>query len=145
MNMSRPFLLLAAALPFIEILALIRLVTALGFLATLAWLLLAAAAGFALIQRQGLSALTRSQQALARGELPTQDVVNSGIAVLGGVLLIVPGPFSDLLALPCLVPATRRRLADRLIAARFAVPGAPGVSPAARPDSVIEGEFRRED
>ena len=142
MNMSRPFLLLFGALPFIEILLLIRVAGMVGFVATLGLLLLAAATGITIIRTQGMSALIRSQQALARGELPTHAVVNSGIAVLGGVLLVIPGFLSDLLALPCLIPPIRSRLAEHLINSRFTVPA---TQPRPTRDSVIEGEFRRED
>ena len=142
MNMSRPFLLLFGALPFIEILLLIRVAGMVGFVATLGLLLLAAATGITIIRTQGMSALIRSQQALARGELPTHEVVNSGIAVLGGVLLVIPGFLSDVLALPCLIPPIRSRLGEYLINSRFIVPTTP---PRSTRDSVIEGEFRRED
>jgi len=142
MNIGRPLLLLLALFPFIEIYLLIRLAGGIGFIATLGLLLIAGSAGMAVIRHQGMSALTRVQQALARGELPAREVASSGIATLGGVLLVIPGILSDLLALPCLIPALRLRLADRLIASRFIMPGAPHRPPN---DSVIEGEFRRED
>lgn len=141
MNINRPFLAALAILPFLEILLLSRLIGQFGFLLTLGLLLITAALGMSIIREQGMSALIRSQQSLARGELPTRDVVDSGIAVLGGVLLIIPGVLSDLLALPCLIPAIRTRLTERLIASRFGGP------PAGEPvrETVIEGEFRRED
>ena len=144
MNISRPFLLILGTLPFLEILLLIRVIGMVGFITTLGMLLLAAATGMTIIRSQGMSALIRSQQALAMGELPTREVVNSGIAVLGGVLLVIPGFLSDLLALPCLIPPIRSHLAERLINSRFSTP-AFGPRPGPAQDSVIEGEFRRED
>lgn len=135
-------MIILAALPLIEIYLLLRLMGSFGFFPTLGLLLLSASAGLAVIRHQGLSALIRAQQSMARGESPEREVVDSGIAVLGGVLLVIPGILSDLLALPCLIPSLRTRLADRLIASRIIVS-------AGRPrhgnDSVIEGEFRRED
>jgi UPF0716 protein FxsA len=141
MNIGRPFLLLLALFPFIEIYLLIRMTGVIGFIPTFGLLLIAATAGMSVIRHQGMSALTRVQQALARGEAPAREVANSGIATLGGVLLLIPGFLSDILALPCLIPALRGRLAERLVASRFIMPDAH------RPthDSVIEGEFRRED
>jgi UPF0716 protein FxsA len=141
MNINRPFLAALAILPFLEILLLTRLIGQFGFLLTLGLFLITAVLGMSIIREQGMSALIRSQQSLARGELPTRDVVNSGIAVLGGVLLIIPGVLSDLMALPCLIPAIRTRLTERLIASRFS--GPPGSEPVR--ETVIEGEFRRED
>ena len=142
MNISRPLLLLLAILPFIEIALLARVVGLIGFLPTLGLLLLAGSAGLAIIRQQGMTALLRAQQSMARGELPAQDIVNSGIIVLGGVLLIIPGMLSDLLALPCLLPALRARLADRLLATRFNVVNTGQRSAG---ESVIEGEYHRED
>ena len=141
MNINRHFLVALAILPFLEILLLIRLIGQFGFLPTLGLLLMTAVLGMSIIREQGMSALIRSQQSLARGELPTRDVVDSGIAVLGGVLLIIPGVLSDCLALPCLIPGIRSRLTDRLIASRFSGP----VSDGPARETVIEGEFRRED
>lgn len=142
MNLSRPYLIILAALPLIEIYLLLRLMGIFGFFPTLGWILLTASAGMAVIRQQGMSALLRAQQTMTRGELPAREVIDSGIAVLGGVLLVIPGLLSDLLALPCLIPPLRARLADRLIASRIIVSAG-----MARPgnDSVIEGEFRRED
>lgn len=142
MNPSRSFLIILAALPLLEIYLLLRLMGIFGFIPTLGFLLLTASAGLAVIRQQGMSALIRAQQTMTRGELPAREVIDSGIAVLGGVLLVIPGILSDLLALPCLIPALRARLADRLIASRVIV-----TAGRARPgnDSVIEGEFRRED
>ena len=142
MNISRPLLLLLAILPFIEIALLARVVGLIGFLPTLGLLLLAGSAGLAIIRQQGMTALLRAQQSMARGELPAQDIVNSGLIVLGGVLLIIPGVLSDLLALSCLLPALRARLANRLLATRFNVVNTGQRSGG---DSVIEGEYHRED
>ena len=144
MNIGRPYFLVLAALPLLEIVLLIRLGALFGFLATLLYVLLGAAVGISLIRYQGMTALLRSQQALARGELPAADVIRTGIGVIGGVLLVIPGPLTDLLSLPCLIPAVRNRLADRLMASRFFTAGLAG-EPASAPDSIIEGEYRRED
>ena len=142
MNTSRSFSFILTALPFIEIYLLIRLIGVIGFLPTIGWLLLTATLGMMLIRHQGLSALTRAQQALARGELPAREVIDSGIAVLGGVLLVIPGLLSDLLALVCLLPWSHQRLAERLMNSQCGIPGSARRS---TEDSVIEGEFRRED
>jgi len=135
-------LIILAIFPFVEIALLIRLMGAIGFIPTLGLLLISATAGISVIRHQGLSALTRVQQALARGELPAREVANSGIATLGGLLLLIPGILSDILALPCLIPTLRLRLADRLIASRSIMPTSVNRS---HEDTVIEGEFRRDD
>lgn len=142
MKIGRPLLIILALFPFVEIGLLSRLMGAMGIFPTLGLLLMSGIAGMAIIRHQGISALTRVQQALAHGELPAREVASSGIATLGGLLLLIPGILSDILALPCLIPTLRLRLADRLIAKRFIVPTPVHRS---REDSVIEGEFRRDD
>lgn len=142
MKIGQPSLIILAIFPFVEIALLVRLMGAIGVFPTLGWLLISGAAGMAVIRHQGISALTRVQQALAHGELPAREVASSGIATLGGLLLLIPGILSDMLALPCLIPMLRLRLADRLIARRSTLSMPVSRS---REDSVIEGEFRRDD
>lgn len=141
MNIARGLLLALLILPVLEIYLLIRLIGALGFVLTLALLLSAAAVGMALLRTQGLSTWMRVQEALARGESPAREVIESGLVAVGGLLLVIPGFVSDLLALCCLIPASRRRLAIFLLGRH------PGMQPpAAEADGrlTIEGEFRRE-
>lgn len=123
----RPVLLLALLLADAASLRL-ALQTAGGAL-VLAWLLLALLAGFALIRRQGLQTLGALRAATTLGEWPTLALWQGLLALVAGLLLILPGAASDLLALPLLLPALRRSLAQRL-AGGHAAP------------VVIEGEFR---
>lgn len=130
------------ALPFAEIYLLFKFAALLGFMATLGLLLLAALSGLSLIQQQGTSALIRVQQGLARGELPAHEVIRSGVVTLAGVLFILPGFISDLLALMLLFPASRRWLTTYLLnrSQHFTTRSAATSGP-----TTLEGEFRRED
>lgn len=139
MNMARALLFVLLVLPVLEIYVLMKLIGAFGFLPTLALLLGAAALGMQLLRSQGWQVGRRIQETLARGEPPTLAVLDGGLLALGGVLLLIPGFLSDLLALVCLIPVTRRRLAAYL--SRQLVP------PHAADSGdrlTIEGEFRRE-
>jgi UPF0716 protein FxsA len=142
MNIA-PWLLLALlSLPVLEIYVLIRLIGLLGFVLTLALLLGAAGLGMSLLRAQGFSTWARIQQALARGELPAGDMIESGILAVGGLLLLIPGFLTDLLALPCLIPTSRRRLAAYLLNKHIIMPRRTG----GQNDQItIEGEFKRED
>lgn len=132
-----PFLLLA--LPVVELYLLIRVGAIAGIVNTLVALLIAAALGIRIVQSGSWGVLQQVQTSIQRGEPPMQGVLDSAVVTLGGVLLIVPGFISDLLALLCLLPFTRRYLTDYL-----ASRGSPAGPTTCRPD-VIEGEFRRED
>jgi UPF0716 protein FxsA len=142
MNIARWLLLALLSLPVLEIYLLIKLIGLLGFILTLALLLSAAGLGLFLLRTQGFSTWLRVQQALARGELPAQAMVESALVAVGGLLLLIPGFLSDLLALPCLIPATRRHLAAYLLKNHFIMPHRPNESDG---QLTIEGEFRRED
>lgn len=142
MNIARWLLLALLSLPVLEIYLLIKLIGLLGFLLTLALLLSAAAFGMFLLRTQGFSTWMRVQQALARGELPAQDMIESGLVAVGGLLLLIPGFLSDLFALPCLIPATRRQLAAYLLKNHIIMPRRTGESEG---QLTIDGEFRRED
>lgn len=107
-----------------------------GALPVLVLLLLIAACGSRLIQRQGFRTLASIQQGMARNEVPAVTMLDSVIIFIAGVLLIVPGFFSDVIALILVFSGIRRRLAGALEAllARQTSSHAQGV--------VIEGEWQ---
>ena len=143
MNMARLALLALLLLPILEIIVLVKLAAVLGVALTLLLLVLAGVAGSWLMRVQGFSTLARLQEALAKGELPAREIIESGLLAFGGLLLLIPGFLSDILALFCLIPATRRRLA------RFVFETQPGGMTAHRDEfdggTTIEGEYKRED
>lgn len=146
MNIRQWLLAAIVALPLLELYLLIKLFGALGFVTTLALLLGAASLGMSLLRSQGLSTWMKVQNALARGETPALEMLESGLVALGGLLLVIPGMLSDILGLACLIPASRRRLAAYLLRNFVVLPGgaADGAGePAA--NRVIEGEFKREE
>lgn len=143
MNIAQGVLLALLILPILEIYLLVQMGGIIGFLPTLLLLLGAAALGTYLLQTQGWSTWNRLQQSLARGELPTDELVNGAVIVAGGALLLLPGVLSDVAALFCLFPFTRRVIAGWLVKSRLGLgPVKPQGSGGER---VIEGEFRRED
>jgi UPF0716 protein FxsA len=134
--------IIAVAIPALEIVGIYLVGSRFGLGPTLLWLLTAVLFGIFVIRQERATFLPRLQQALAQGEPPFALLWASGRRFLAGVLLIVPGPFSDLVALPLLLwprPRLPRAAMD------------PEVPPAARqgsrgtPGDVIEGEYRRED
>ncbi len=139
MNIARGVLLALLALPILEIYLLIQVGGVIGFLPTLFLLFGAASLGTYLLQTQGWSTWMRLQQSLARGELPTDELVNGAVIVAGGALLLLPGFLSDVAALLCLIPFTRRLIATWLVQNRLGSATMPQEG-----GKVIEGEFKRE-
>lgn len=130
-------LLLLAVWLFAEIWLLSTITDLLGVWPVVFILLAAAAAGGRVIQRHGLRVMFQSQEAMARGELPTQAVIEGSLGVIAGLLLLVPGLLSDLIALPLLLPPLRRWLAvrgERSLLKRH---------PELKRPVVIEGEYRQ--
>lgn len=112
-----------------------------GALWTVLLVVLTSVLGVALVRLEGLRHWARMQAVLARGETPGAEVLEVGLLVLAGVLLLVPGFFSDVVGLSLLLPPLRRGLAqrwyERLDArTRYARPARP------RDGHVLEGEWR---
>ena len=133
-------LFLLVSLPLIEIYVLIEVGSALGAVATIGLLMFMAVAGTVLLRMQGLQTMARVQSALARGELPASTMIEGLILAVAGVLLVVPGFATDILAFICLLPPARRALASLL--ARHMLARHAEQTP--RPHT-LEGVYRIED
>lgn len=112
--------LLFVALPLLEIAGFVLVGGWLGLWPVLGLVVLAAVVGRQLIRRQGVRALRQLHRS---GTVdPLAPLARAAALVLAGVLLIIPGFVSDLLALALLVPASRRWIL-RAILARAMVMG----------------------
>jgi UPF0716 protein FxsA len=94
-------------IPIVELWVIIRVGIVIGFLPTLALLILVSVAGTMLMKQQGLATWRRLQQALERGEMPTKEVTDGALILLGGALLLTPGFVTDIVGLFLLFPVTR--------------------------------------
>ncbi len=146
--------LLFLLFPFVELAVLIKIGSEIGVLATFALLLLSFLVGVALLRVAGFTTLWRIRMRLAQGQMPEQEVIQGLTLAIAGALLIFPGFISDVLALVCLLPVTRKALLGAVIGrVTRRNPGAqgyqghqPGSGQAAphRPE-VIEGEVVHRD
>jgi UPF0716 protein FxsA len=102
------FLLLFIVLPLIELYLLIKLGGAIGALLTIAFLLAKAIIGGWLVQRQGLSALRKMNDAMATGQPPVGPMLDSAGLLLTGVLLMMPGLITSAFGAVLLIPWVRR-------------------------------------
>ncbi|MBL8707738.1 MAG: FxsA family protein [Rhodospirillaceae bacterium] len=135
--------LIAAAillLPLLEIAGFVLIGGRIGLGLTLLWVLAAALVGLGLIRQGGLNAVTKLQSAVARGQEPGHSLIDGAAIVIAGLLLIVPGFVSDLLALILLLPATRNFLLRRA-AQHFETRVYRREGGTMRRTTVIEGEF----
>ena len=119
--MFRILLLLFIAVPLLEIYFLIQIGTQIGAWPTIALVLFTAFLGAGMLRAQGIATLVRIREALDRGELPAQSLVEGLLLLISGALLLTPGFFTDGLGFICLMPPVRRALAKTLLRGVFAV------------------------
>lgn len=129
--------IIALAFPVLEMVGIYRIWQAVGWW-TLIWLLLAAMLGFALIAAERVAFLPRLAESMLTGRHPFELIFSSGQRFLAGILFILPGAMSDVIALVLLLRAGWSPPPPRQ-------PGPSGARQRPANDDVIEGEFRRED
>ncbi len=127
----------------VEIALFVQLGGRLGVGLTVTWLVLAALLGGILIRVQGWMTLLRGREALARGQLPALEMLEGLALVFAGILLIVPGFFTDLLAVLLVIRPLRRALLLAFIPRRPPPPPSRGGPPAR--GRVLDGEYRADD
>ncbi|MDB4987389.1 MAG: FxsA protein [Myxococcaceae bacterium] len=110
-----PLLFLAfTLLPFLELFLLIRMGRVIGPGNTIAFVIAMGVLGAMLAKAQGRKVVLEWQEALAAGRVPAEGVLGGVLVLVGGLLLIVPGVISDVAGLFCLLPPTRRAIAQAL-------------------------------
>jgi UPF0716 protein FxsA len=100
--------------PVVEIYVIIQVGQVLGPLPTLALLIIESLIGAWLLKREGRAAWAALQQAVASGRLPAQELVDAGLVLVGGSLLLAPGFITDVVGFFFILPPTRP-LARRLL------------------------------
>lgn len=139
------FVALLVAIPILEVWLLVQVGERIGLGWTVAILVLEAVVGGWLTRREGARAWKALDGAFRGGRVPTGELADAALVLVGGVLLMLPGFFTDVLGLFFLIPFTRplaRRVLAFFVARRLSragvVPGTFG-SPLAR-GTVVEGE-----
>ena len=98
---------LFAILPIAELAVLIRVGVRIGVLNTVILTLIISAVGAWLARWQGFLVLTKIQDTLNRGLLPSVELIDGFLILAGGVLLLTPGFITDCVGLCLLFPPTR--------------------------------------
>jgi UPF0716 protein FxsA len=140
-----PLLLLVVllvAVPILEVWLLLQVADQIGALPTLGILVVEAVVGGWLMRREGRRAWSALSDALATGKVPSGELADAALVLVGGVLLLLPGFATDIIGALFLLPLTRpaaRRIIAFFIARRLS---RLGMAPPADRGSgdVIEGE-----
>ncbi len=93
--------------PIIEVWLIIKIGHVIGALPTVAVLLAISLTGAWLARSQGFQVIVAIRDELAAGRLPAAHILDGALILAGGILLLTPGFFTDLIGLFFLIPATR--------------------------------------
>ena len=113
-----PWTWLAAALlvvPILEIYVIIQVGQVIGGWQTLALLIVESALGAWIVKREGRRAWEALSTAFGTGRLPTRELADAALVLVGGTLLLTPGFVTDVFGFFFVLPFTRP-LARRVLA-----------------------------
>lgn len=95
------------AVSIIEVWLLTLVGTTIGIGWTVAILIAEAVLGSWLLQREGRKAWAALWDALSLGKIPSGQLADAALVLVGGILLILPGFLTDVFGLIFLIPASR--------------------------------------
>lgn len=102
--------------PIAEIFVLIQVGQAIGPWWTVLLLVAMSVLGAWLVRREFRNTWTALQSALRSGRLPSSELADAGLVVVGGTLLLTPGFLTDVVGLAMLLPLTRPLFRRMLLA-----------------------------
>lgn len=105
--MARFFALGLLLLPIVEIALFIKVGQTIGLFPTLGLVIFAALFGAMLLRQQGLSVVNQLRGNISAGQLPARTIADTMMIGLAGLMLILPGFLTDILALALLLPPVR--------------------------------------
>lgn len=94
-------------IPIVELWGLITMGQWIGAFPTIALVILTGVVGGYLAKREGMRTYQLVMIQLRNGELPGEALLDGAVILIGGVLLLTPGFFSDIMGLFFLIPYTR--------------------------------------
>ncbi len=106
-------------IPLADIALLLVVAGSIGWVPTVALVVLTALLGMLFVRAEGRHTLRRIQQSLARGDLPTNQVVDGGLLIAAGAFLLTPGLVTDAVGFLLAFPITRVPI--RLLHKRYVI------------------------
>ncbi|MCB0292521.1 MAG: FxsA family protein, partial [Calditrichaeota bacterium] len=105
--MFAKLLFLFIAIPLAELALLVKLGEVLGFWPTIGLVIVTGILGASLAKAQGFMIYARIQQELAAGRMPTGELLDGLLILIGGIVLLTPGLLTDLCGFALLIPPLR--------------------------------------
>lgn len=100
-------ILLFTVLPALELALLIKIGTLIGVFDTMMIIIATGVSGAFLARYQGFVTINKIQNQLNRGQMPTTEMMDGLMILVGGVVLLTPGLITDSFGLLLLIPFTR--------------------------------------
>jgi len=100
-------LLAFTIIPIIELALLIEIGSYIGVIPTIFLVGITGLVGVTLARNQGLLIISKIQNKLATGEIPTSDMIEGLLILIGGVTLLTPGILTDITGFLLIIPFTR--------------------------------------
>ena len=110
-----PWVIIFVLIPGLELYTLLEVGQLVGAPATIALIILTGVAGAYLTRLQGVALLRDIQNELSLGRLPADSLIDGLMVFAGGVLLLTPGLWTDLLGFSLVVPLSRAPLKNVVI------------------------------
>jgi UPF0716 protein FxsA len=107
-------ILIFIVVPLIEILLLIEIGSRIGALNTIFIIVLTGILGASMMRHQGFTIIRNIQRDLSQGRMPTGELINGALVLVGGIVLLTPGFFTDAVGFVLLIPATRTLIRKKI-------------------------------
>jgi UPF0716 protein FxsA len=107
-------ILIFIVVPLIEILLLIEIGSRIGALYTIFIIILTGILGASMMRQQGFTIIRNIQRDLSLGRMPTGELINGALVLVGGIVLLTPGFFTDAVGFVLLIPATRALIRKKI-------------------------------
>lgn len=105
--MYRLIILIMIVIPIVEIWGLISVGRLIGTWQTIGVLLLTGFVGAYLARREGKRVWALARLQMSQRQVPTQSILDGICILVGGLLLLIPGFFTDLIGILLIIPPTR--------------------------------------
>jgi len=101
------YIALLLLIPLLDALFLVVLVPFLGWQLVVLLVVLTALIGLLLVRLESRHTLVKIQRKAARGEPPTNELIDGGLLIAAGAFLLTPGLITDLIGFLIVIPLTR--------------------------------------
>ncbi|MGH2774272.1 MAG: FxsA family protein [Actinomycetota bacterium] len=102
--------ILLLAIPIAELYVIVQVGDLIGLPLTLLLLIGVSVLGTVLLKREGSATYFKARDVLARGGVPSKELTDGFLILLGGALLLTPGFLTDIVGLVLILPFTRAPL-----------------------------------